>query len=407
MRILHFIASIDPATGGPVEGLRQRCAIYSAGGYEVEIATLDSPEFVRSSNFPAKLVGLGPGRGTYAYSARAVPWLKQNVARFDVVFVNGIWNYNTLAAHRALAGTDIPWAIFSHGMLDPYFRKQFPLKHLKKSLYWHAALRKVLHDANAVLFTCEEEKILARQSFSRYHVREAVVPYGTFGPDCDTAAASEEFLGRFPELRGRRLAISLGRIHPKKGTDILIEAFAATLAKDPGWHLVIAGPDQTGWQKELEALPERLGIANRITWTGSLAGTIKWGAFSASEVFVIPSHQENFGIVVAEAMACSLPVIVSNKVNIWREIVNYEAGLVGDDTVEGTRASLERWSRLNAEEMAAMRVRSRRCFAEMFDFKATSRKVLENVEELARSTPRYKLAVPVASAGGMEGSASL
>lgn len=122
---------------------------------------------------------------------------------------------------------------------------------------------------------------------------------------------------------------------------------------------------------------------------------------------MIPSHQENFGIVVAEAMACSLPVIVSNKVNIWREIVNYEAGLVGDDTVEGTRASLERWSRLNAEEMAAMRVRSRRCFAEMFDFKATSRKVLENVEELARSTPRYKLAVPVASAGGTEGSASL
>ena len=216
MRILHFIASIDSATGGPVEGLRQRCTIYHAGGHEVEIASLDSPEFVDRCDLPATLVGLGPGRGTYGYTPNAVPWLKANLSRFDVVFVNGVWNYNTLAAHRALAGTNIPWAIFTHGMLDPYFKQRYPLKHLKKALYWHAQLSKVFRDANAVLFTCEEEKILARQSFSRYHVREEVVPYGTFGPNCDTVAASEEFLARWPELRGKRLAISLGRIHPKK-----------------------------------------------------------------------------------------------------------------------------------------------------------------------------------------------
>ena len=174
---------------------------------------------------------------------------KANLARFDVVFVNGVWNYNTLAAHQALAGTDVPWAIFTHGMLDPYFKQQYPLKHLKKALYWHTKLAKVFRDANAVLFTCEEEKLLARQSFSRYKVREQVVAYGTYGPNCDTAAASEEFLLRWPDLRGKRLAISLGRIHPKKGTDVLIESFAATLATDPAWHLAIVGPDQIGWQK--------------------------------------------------------------------------------------------------------------------------------------------------------------
>jgi glycosyltransferase involved in cell wall biosynthesis len=402
MKILHFIASIDPATGGPVEGLRQRCAIYRAGGYDVEVASLDSPEFVATCDFPAKLVGLGPGRGTYGHSPHAVPWLKANVSRCDIVFVNGVWNYNTLAAHRALAGTDIPWAIFTHGMLDPYFRKQYPLKHLKKALYWHTLLGKVFRDATEVLFTCEEEKILARQSFSGYRVHEAVVPYGTFGPDCDTAAASEEFLARWPELRGKRLAISLGRIHPKKGTDILIESFAGTLAKDPAWQLVIAGPDQTGWQKDLEALAVKLGTAGRITWTGALAGALKWGAFSASEVFVIPSHQENFGIVVAEAMACNLPVLMSNKVNIWREVVGFEAGFVADDTVEGTSASLQRWSALTSTEIAAMRIRAKKCFNEMFDFNVTSRKVLENVEQLARSTPRYKPLVPVAAAA-MEG----
>jgi glycosyltransferase involved in cell wall biosynthesis len=165
---------------------------------------------------------------------------------------------------------------------------------------------------------------------------------------------------------------------------------------------VIAGPDQTGWQKDLEALAARLGIADRITWTGGLAGTLKWGAFSASEVFVIPSHQENFGIVVAEAMACSLPVLMSNKVNIWREIVSCDAGFVADDTIEGTTASLRRWSALTAEEITAMRIRAKRCFNEMFDFKVTSRKVLENVEALARSTPRYKPLI-LAAAAAMEG----
>jgi glycosyltransferase involved in cell wall biosynthesis len=319
-----------------------------------------------------------------------MPWLKANLSRFDVVFINGIWNYNTLAAYRALDGTQIPYAIFPHGMLDPYFKKRYPLKHLKKVLYWHGILRRILRDATAVLFTCEEERILARQSFSPYCVREAVVPYGTFGPNCDTAAASEEFLARWPDLRGKRLAISLGRIHPKKGTDILIEAFADTLGKDAAWQLVIAGPDQIGWQKELEALAARLGIACRITWTRSLEGALKWGAFSASEVFVLPSHQENFGIVVAEALACSLPVIVSDKVNIWREVVSCGAGLVGEDTIEGTKASLRRWSALTAEEIVALRIRSQKCFQDEFDYNHTSRKAMENVEHLARATPRYK-----------------
>jgi glycosyltransferase involved in cell wall biosynthesis len=390
MRILHIIQSIDPDTGGPAEGIRQRCNIYRISGHEVEVASLDSPEFVQRCDFPAKLIGLGPSWGAYGYSRHAAPWLKANLSRFDVVFINGIWSYNAVAAYRALAGTDIPYAVFPHGMLDPYFKRRYPLKHLKKSLYWHGILRRILCGAYAVVFTCEEEKILARQSFSRYCVRETVMPYGTFGPNCDTVVAAEEFLARWPDLRGKRLAISLGRIHPKKGTDILIEAFADTLAKDAAWHLVIAGPDKVGLQEELEALAVKLGVANRITWTGMLKGTLKWGALSASEVFVHPSHQENFGIVVAEALACSLPVIISDKVNIWREVVSYWAGLVGDDTIDGTKSSLRRWSALTTEEITAVRGRSRKCFNELFDFNFTSKRAMENVEHLAQANPRYK-----------------
>jgi glycosyltransferase involved in cell wall biosynthesis len=273
-------------------------------------------------------------------------------------------------------------------MLDPYFKKRYPLKHIKKIIYWHLFLQRILRDAAAVLFTCEEEKILARESFSRYQVRETVVPYGTFAPDCDTGAAAVEFLTRWPDLRGKRLAISMGRIHSKKGIDVLIEAFAQTLAKDPSWHLVIAGPDRNGLQKELEALAAKLGIADRITWTGMLKGTLKWGALTASEVFVLPSHQENFGIVVAEAMVCNLPVIVSDKVNIWREVANYRAGLVCKDTVEGTTARLMQWQMLSAKEVSTFRASSRQCFDEQFNYEVTAKRALEIVESVAHQVGR-------------------
>jgi len=397
MKILHVIPSVNPADGGPVEGLKQLCDIYHHDGHEVDVASLDSPETISNYNFPTQVFGLGPGRGIYGYTPRAIPWFKANVFRYDVVVINCIWQYNTLAAFRGLAGTGIPYAVFTHGMLDPYFKRRFPLKHVKKLIYWHLILRRILKNAETVFFTCEEEKLLARQSFSRYQVRETVVPYGTFGPACDVEAAAQEFLERWPNLRGKRLAISLGRIHPKKGQDILIEAFARTLAKDPAWRLVIAGPDQIGMKKDLETLAARLGVTDQITWTGMLQGRAKWGAFAASEVFVLPSHQENFGVVVAEALACNLPVVISDKVNIWREIVSYWAGLVSADTLEGTENSLRRWSQLTTEEIAAARVRGRKCFDELFNYHTGSRKMLESIEMVARVNPSYKSSIAAAS----------
>lgn len=384
MKILHVIPSVDPASGGPAEALKQLCHICRAGGHEVDVASLDSPESIAGYDVPASVNALGPGRGVYGYSSSAVRWFKQNLKCYRLVIIHGIWQYNTLAAYRALRRTATPYAVFAHGMLDPYFRAQFPIKHIKKTIYWHFVLQRILRNADAVLFTCDEEKILARQSFSRYRVREMVIPFGIAAPQFDIEESVDKFITRWPVLRGKRLAISMGRIHPKKGTDILIEAFAKTLANDPQWHLVIAGPDETGWQPILEKLSKRLGISDRITWTGMLEGTAKWGALAASELFALPSHQENFGIVVAEAMACKLPVILSNKVNIWREVADHRAGLVCDDNVESTAKILAQWRSLGAEEIAGFRARSKECFDASFNYDRTAKRVLQIIEGLAQ-----------------------
>ena len=102
----------------------------------------------------------------------------------------------------------------------------------------------------------------------------------------------------------------------------------------------MAGPDEGGLRPVLETQAQRLRIDGRVHWTGMLEGDLKWGAFHAADAFVLPSHQENFGVAVAEALACGLPVLISDKVNIWPDIAQDEAGIVNPDTAEGTYRSM-------------------------------------------------------------------
>ena len=295
------------------------------------------------------------------------PWLRQNASRFDAVIVHGLWQHGGFATRQALHGTQTPYFVYTHGMLDPWFNRAYPLKHVKKSLYWTWGERRVLRDARAVVFTCEEEKRLARQSFRPYQVNEAVVSYGTAGPTDDPAALRAAFLEAYPVLIGKRLLLFLSRINVKKGCDLLIEAFSKIAASDPSLHLVMAGPDRDGLQPGLQRLAEERGIGDRLTWTGMLTGEKKWGAFFASDAFLLPSHQENFGIAVAEALACGLPVLISDKVNIWREIAADGAGIVAEDTQAGVQEQLAKWMALSDTQKQEMGRQARQCFAERFE----------------------------------------
>jgi glycosyltransferase involved in cell wall biosynthesis len=379
MRILHVIASVDPKAGGPREGLRQYGTRAVALGHTVEVATLDAPGEPFLADFPLRTHALGPGYSAYRYTPGLIAWLKEHAPRYDAVIVNGIWQYHVYGAWRALRKAKVPYFVFTHGMLDPWFKHTYPLKHLKKWLFWPWAEYRLLRDARAVLFTCEEERRLASQSFWLYRANEAVVNYGTSTPPANAAELRESFLTRFPELRGKRLLLFLSRIHEKKGCDLLIEAFARVAAQDPLLHLVLAGPAAPELRAKLAAQVERLGLGARVTWPGMLQGDLKWGAFYACEAFVLPSHQENFGIAVAEALGCGVPVLISDKVNIWREIEADEAGLVAPDTVQGTADLLQRWQGLTPPQRAAMASNALRCFTSRFRVEAMASSILSTV----------------------------
>ena len=385
MKILHVINSVDPAGGGPIEGVRQLSVVNRSFGHEIEIVSLDAPDrtFLKTLDFPVHAIG--PGSLKYSYSSRFAPWVRANARRYDVVVVNGIWQYHSFAVWRALrGGGSVPYVVFTHGMLDPWFKQKYPLKHLKKMLYWPWGEYRVLRDAGAVLFTCEEERRLARQSFALYRCTEVVVNYGTAGPTGDPQRELDAFFAGHPELRRKRLAVFMGRLHEKKGCDLLLEAFARVLAADPNWHLVMCGPDQVGWQAKLVEMAGRLGLAGRVTWAGMVRDERKWGALRAAEIFVLPSHQENFGISVAEALACGTPALISNKVNIWREVEKGGAGIVGEDDLAGTCGLLKSWLQSSNAEKADFRRRARECFLREFEIRRASQtlvRTLTNVIE--------------------------
>ena len=379
MKCLHIIRSLDPELGGPIEGLRRLASAMHAIGHQTEVATLDPSGIPWARDFDGVVYGLGPSKGFYGYSSRFVPWIRQHASDYDAIFVRGLWQYHSFGTWCALRRSKSKYFVFPHGMLDPWSKRRYPIKHVKKWLYWPWAEYRVLRDAQAVLFTSEDERILARQSFWLYRCREAVVSYGTAAPSGDPDAQKQVFLARHPELGGKRLLLFMSRIHPKKGCDLLIQAFARVLACDSDWRMVMAGPDQMGWQKKLIELTRTLGIADRICWTGMLTGDSKWGLLHSAEVLALPSHSENFGIVVAEALACGLPVLVSKRVNIWREIVKDKAGIVASDTLEGTERLMRSWIGLSGNERSQMSERARQCFFNRFDIRKAALGLVELV----------------------------
>jgi glycosyltransferase involved in cell wall biosynthesis len=390
MNILRVIASTNPAHGGPVEGLRQSTTILTKLGHTTEVVTLDDPESAWLGNYPFPIHALGRTARIYLYSPPLVAWLRANIARFDAVIQHGLWNYTAYATGHVLRGTTTPYFVFTHGMLDPWFRDTYPLKHLVKQCLWRFSEGPLLSGARAVFFTSEEERKRARDAFRPYQLEERVVGYGTSDVGGDPVAQVAAFRAAAPALRGRRFLLFLSRIHPKKGCDLLIRAFARVAGDHPDLDLVIAGPDQSGWRSDLEAIGRREGIDKRIHWPGMLTGDAKWGAYRACEAFALPSHQENFGIVVAEAMACGKPVLITNKVNIWREVDEGCAGLVAADNQQGIDTMIGTF--LSAEcDVTAMGRAARRVFLEKYEIESAARSLLGTITEgLGSSTAAHR-----------------
>jgi glycosyltransferase involved in cell wall biosynthesis len=178
-----------------------------------------------------------------------------------------------------------------------------------------------------MIYTHAEEKRLAEQAVADLPMG-CIVPLGADDmPRLSGSVLAERFLQKHPELRGKNLVLFLGRLHPKKGLDLLIPGFAEVVQSDLNARLVLAGPGDAGYLRALSDLAARHGLTEKILWTGPLEAEAKWQALAASTVFVLPSYQENFALTVVEAIRCGVPVVLSRRVNIWQDVTQAGAGL--------------------------------------------------------------------------------
>jgi glycosyltransferase involved in cell wall biosynthesis len=284
-------------------------------------------------------------------------------------------------------------------MLDPWFQqtRDRRLKAIRNWFYWKLIEHEVIRRAEAVCFTCAEEMRLAQGTFRPYQPKRQVnVGFGVSQPPEYHYGMGEAFAQKCPGIKGRPYFLFLGRIHPKKGVALLIRAYAticrSTLHGQPASVcLVIAGPGlETTFGKRMQALAADACPPGSVFWPGMLTGDAKWGSLYNSEAFVLTSHQENFGIAVVEALACGTPVLISNQINISREIQEDRAGLVGDDTLEGAEQIFRQWENLAPEEKAAMKRAAKSSYENRFGIALAAKNLLATVAELISSAAAEK-----------------
>lgn len=388
-RILHVVSSMDPVFGGVSKAVRTIAISLLENGIVNEVVSLDNPnaEFIAADAF--KLHTLGSSNNPWSYHPTMLSWLKEHIHQYDAVIVHGLWLYSSYVVYLAINSIkkqDRPkYFVMPHGMLDPYFQKAKGrrLKAIRNWVYWKLIEHKVVNNADGLLFTCKEERLLAKQPFKPFRPKkEYIVGLGVDVPPIHHADMDKAFQNCCKSLENRPFLLFLSRIHQKKGIDLLLKAYKRCLDEaDYDLDLVIAGPGlQTDYGLSLlKTVSENSNLKSRVHFTGMLSGDAKWGAFYNADAFVLPSHQENFGIAVVEALATSTPVLISNKVNIWREIKNGNGGLIGEDNEDETFKIIKQWLSLSSDEKRDMKKAAKKVYLNYFTVENAAKKFLEGI----------------------------
>jgi glycosyltransferase involved in cell wall biosynthesis len=383
MKVLHAISGLRQTAGGTVTALVGLGAAQRALGMDVAVAAT----FVQPENDDAATVRatgidvhqLGPCRDPRSRHPRMREWISNLAQEHDVVHIHGLWEEIQHHAARACQQVQLPYVISPHGMLDPWSLAQGALK---KKLYLALRLRRNLNRAAAVHFTTAIERELVRPL--GLVAPSIVEPIGIDFSEFDPPPAKGLFRARFPQLGNRPIVIFLGRLHRKKGLDLLIPAFAQASRGDA--MLVIAGPDDD-FRHEVERLVASAQIKDRVLLAGMLRGRERIEALVDSDLFALPSYQENFGIAVVESLAAGVPVIISDQVNIHREIAESGGGAVVPTRIEPLVAELARWLG-DAELRRKSGERGRAFVRERYDWSRIARNWAGHYASLSRKEIR-------------------
>ena len=340
MHITHVISGLDPRAGGPPAALFGLARALKAVGVDLTVVStwqqddnLVLVDGLRQEGVDVKIVG--PVQGRLGRHRDLSTMLDSAVANTSIVHIHAVWEEIQHQAARLAQRNGTPYIIRPCGMLDPWCLDQ---KRLKKKLYMIWRLRKDLDRATAIHFTSNAERDLTHP----LHIKapSIVEPNGVDLTEFEDLPQPGAFRAKHPQIADRPLLLFLSRLHHKKGLDLLIPAFAK-LTGDA--ILVLAGPDSDGYRAQIESWVQDRGLTDRVVFTGMLYGSDRVAAMVDADLFVLPSYQENFGIVVVEALAAGTPVVISNQVNIHDRITQAGVGVAVPTEIDALAGQLKRW----------------------------------------------------------------
>ncbi|HET6977617.1 MAG TPA: glycosyltransferase [Pyrinomonadaceae bacterium] len=317
MRVLHVIPSVDERSGGPATAIVPMCRALMQQGIDVTLLTTNAGlqdqirqgEILDYKGVPAIFFPAQLGE-SFKYSRPLSSWLRENIQHFGVAHIHAVFNHSSVAAAHACQKSGVPYVIRPLGTLDPWSMTQ---KSVRKRLFWQLSGKGIMGRASAVHYTSEAEKRATESSLRLNHGK--VIPLGV-----ETAANNSNG-------KGDPYVLVLSRLHPKKGLDVLIDAFLS-LVQHPEfakWRLVVAGD---GPVECVSLLKAKAAASSQVKFTGWLDGEEKSAVLNGASLLVLPSHQENFGLSVMEALSQSVPVLVSPNVDLAAEIADANAGWI-------------------------------------------------------------------------------
>jgi glycosyltransferase involved in cell wall biosynthesis len=334
VNITHVAPYMHPDAGGPPVVVDRLCRRLAARGHRVRVITTDALaggatgwESLYADGGYDLEVHRSSGRGPFAYSRTLATAVRRAAAESDLVHLHTLWTYPTLRAAWACRKAGTPYLVMPHGMLDPNSVRR---KRVKKWLYAKLVEAPNLRHAARLVYTHPEEERLARQSVPGLPDGQIVPLAADEPPTTDRDRLAGEFFAQHPDLAGGPVVLFLGRLHPKKGLDLLVPAFAEVVRSVPEARLVLVGPGDAGYVAKLKAVIAAANITERVAFLGPLAGREKWAALATARVFALTSYQENFAITAVEAMSIGTPVMLSHRVNIWPDVKSANAGIISE-----------------------------------------------------------------------------
>jgi glycosyltransferase involved in cell wall biosynthesis len=342
VRILHVVPGISPKYGGPtnIPGLLRALIRH---GIETTLVTTDNDPDGRldvplevpivRDGVPHVFHHVWPVASRFGFAPSLVTTLRRTITSYDLLHIHWLYNFACVAAARVAVAAGVPFVVQPRASLDPHMRKK---NNILKRGYLATVGRPLLTRSAAVVFTAEDERALASYGPRR---PEWVIPNGLDIAVYERLPPPGAFRAAFPALDGPFL-LFLGRLSRQKGLDRLLPAFQRLLRSRPDLWLVLAGPDHEGYEREVRRMAQELGVAHRVLFPGLITGDVKLSAFVDADLFVLPSYAENFGGVVIEALACGLPVVISDQVNIHRELSDAGAATVVTGSSDAVAAGM-------------------------------------------------------------------